>query len=250
VRPSVEEAAGVRELADRTAALDQLMQVLPSMLGADEPPEYLVVFQNLAEARPTGGIVRAWALVDIAEGRPTLADDGANDDLALSQNVNLSPHFPQAAQLLSDLWVAQDRAAPDGVVSLDPAAFAALLQGRGRVDVAGGPSVTSDTLVDVVLRQVYEIYGEDQEEARTAYLSRLTGAVFGRVLDDVLAPGQLFARPGGCCHPAASPAVEPEARRAERLREPPSGRRSAGRDTEQRWRVCHERRRLEAGLLP
>lgn len=205
LRQPVQEAReGLAQLSERTGLLAQAMDVLPAALGADDPREYLVVFQNLAEARPTGGIAGAWALVEFDDGRPTLSATGANDDLerlsrpvrnlgpevqalygpdlALSQNVNLSPHFPQAALLLSDLWREQGREAPDGVVSLDPTALAALMEGAGPVDVAGGPSLTSDNLVKVLLEDVYAIFdGENSERLR--YLSRSTGAVFAQAME-------------------------------------------------------------------
>jgi hypothetical protein len=212
-RHRVEEATeDLRDLADRAALLDLALGVLPGALGADGPREYLIGFQNLAEARPTGGIVGAWALVQMADGRPVLAETGANDDLeelrgpvrdlgpeaaalygqqlAPSPNLNLSPHVPQAGVLLSDLWVSQGRPAPDAVVFLDPVGLATMLGPEASVEVPGGPPITEENLVKVLLRDVYRTY-DGHTRGRTEYLSRVTGAVFERVLDDglLLGPG-------------------------------------------------------------
>ena len=205
LRDAVRQArAGTAELADRARDVDSALSVLPAALGSEGPRSYLVAFQNPAELRPTGGIIGTWALVTVDDGRTQLQETGSNDDLealrgpvrdlgpeyaalypaedvAFSQNVNLSPHFPSAGLLLSDLWVALGRPAPDGVVALDPQGMAPLLRGAGEVAVPGGPSVTADTVVDVILRQAYEAFADDNA-ARKEYLSTLVGTAFADAL--------------------------------------------------------------------
>lgn len=216
VREPFEKAtAGVVELSDRTAIVDQALRVLPGALGAEGPREYLVAFQNLAEARPTGGIVGAWALIEMADGRPVLKDTGVNDDLETlrgpvrdlgpeasalygqklgpPQNVNLSPHFPQAALLLSDLWAAQRREVPDAVLALDPVGLATMLRPDATVEVPGGPALTGDNLVEVLLNDVYRIF-DNRNRARAQYMSRVTGQVFQQTLDDGLLQGSTLRR--------------------------------------------------------
>src|SRR6202012_4546893 len=48
-------------------------RLLPSMLGADGPRNYLLLFQNTAELRATGGVPGALALLHTDGGRVTLA---------------------------------------------------------------------------------------------------------------------------------------------------------------------------------
>ncbi|PWJ56057.1 Protein of unknown function [Quadrisphaera granulorum] len=195
---------GVAELSGGLSRAQALLTALPVVLGGDGPRTYLVAFQNTAELRPTGGIIGTWALLDVNDGRLSLSDAGSNDDLerlsgpvrdlgpeyralypaeqvSYSQNVGLSPHFPYAAQLLVDLWTAQGRPAPDGVIAVDPAGLAPLLRGAGTVEVPDGPSVTADTVSDVVLRQAYEVFGDDNA-ARKNYLTALVGSAFSRGL--------------------------------------------------------------------
>nr|WP_255479902.1 DUF4012 domain-containing protein [Quadrisphaera sp. RL12-1S] len=196
---------GVDQLADGLTRTEALLGALPRVLGSDRPRTYLVGFQNTAELRPTGGIIGTWALLDVTDGRFRLSDAGSNaDDLerltgpvrdfgaeysalypaqqsSYSQNVGLSPHFPYAAQLLTDLWTAQGRPAPDGVIVLDPSGLAPLLRGAGAVEVPGGPPVTADDVVDVVLRQAYDRFDGDNT-GRKAYLTALVGAAFERGL--------------------------------------------------------------------
>jgi len=196
---------GVRALAARASGASAGLSVMPAALGAEGPRSYLVVFQNPAEVRPTGGIVGTWAMVTAEDGRTRLDATGSNDDLerlagravrdlgpeyaalyppeqvAYSQNVNLSPHFPDAGLLLSDLWVGQGRPAPDGVIAVDPQGMAPLLEGAGEVAVPGGPSVSADTVVDVILRVAYEDFAGDNT-GRSTYLSTLVGTAFAQAL--------------------------------------------------------------------
>ncbi len=56
------EAAGLTGTASRT------VQLLPAMLGADSQRRYLLMFQNNAEVRATGGIPGAVAVVTADRG--------------------------------------------------------------------------------------------------------------------------------------------------------------------------------------
>ena len=52
-------------------------RLLPPMLGADGPRNYLVAFQNLAEPRATGGIFGSCALIRTDRGTISIVDHGA-----------------------------------------------------------------------------------------------------------------------------------------------------------------------------
>ncbi|GAB3592706.1 hypothetical protein GCM10027446_13800 [Angustibacter peucedani] len=196
LRSQVDELAAQAALASRTAAR------LPGLLGADGVRRYLLVDQNLAEARPTGGIFGAYAVLRADDGRLALEAAGVNDelgeldpsdldvdaqarrlygaDLALSQNFNLSPNFPQAARLAAQLWQRKHDSV-QGVLAVDPVLVQSLLSVTGPVDVSGGPRLTAKNAADVLMRQVYSTLGGNTSE-RNAYLVRSTGAVFKALL--------------------------------------------------------------------
>ena len=212
-KPAERLQRDLTNLREQTRFLSDTLTVLPPALGHDGRQEYLLAFQNLAEARPTGGVIGAWALLAADRGQLELVATGANDDLRglsvpvrdlgpeidqlygqdveLSQNVNLSPHFPHAAMLLSDLWQAQGREAPDGVIAVDPVALSELLRVTGPLDVAEGPRVDAETVVDVVQAQVYAEFA-GQDELRRDYLSRLTATVFGAAVQTGIADPAIF----------------------------------------------------------
>ncbi len=190
---------GLVELDEQVSGADAAMAAAVPALGADGPRTYLLAAQNLAEARPTGGLIGSWALLTVDQGRIALADVGVNDDLAsltgklpdlpddvealygqdlaLSQNINLSPDFPLAASLLVDLWTAQGRPAPDGVVGMDPVALARVLGATGPVQPPTGPELDRKNLVRIVQQEVYRTY-DGRTRERQAYLGTVTGAVF------------------------------------------------------------------------
>lgn len=108
--------------------LDTLLKVSPALIGVDQPKKYLIAFQNSAEARGTGGILGAYAIVESNKGSLKVIETGSNEPLygsslekipidvpdeyrrlygenpAILQNSNLSPHFPYGAEIWLALW--------------------------------------------------------------------------------------------------------------------------------------------------
>ncbi len=220
LREPVEEARdGLAELADRSHDVSGLVQHLPGFLGADGPRQYLLVLQNPAEARPTGGIVGTFALVRAEGGQLTLVETVGNDallqldragldavpeavalfgeQLSHVANLTMSPDFPQAAQLLSHLWQQSGQPAPDGVIALDPVALQQVLGVTGAVAVPGGPEVNADNAVDLLMHNAYDLLG-GLSDARDDYLKNVVGAVFTAATQpgtDLWGLGQALALP-------------------------------------------------------
>ena len=53
----------------------------PILAGADKPRKYLISFQNSAEARGTGGILGAYALIELDKGNLKVLQTGSNASL-------------------------------------------------------------------------------------------------------------------------------------------------------------------------
>ena len=133
----------------------QLVKVAPSVMGSQSPKKYLLVFQNSAESRGTGGIIGAYAEIQVYRGAVTVLRQGSNvglkslneipiampdeynnlwgSDPAIWQNSNKSPHFPYAAEIYSALWERQFNEKLDGVFATDPEALSYLLNAIGPV---------------------------------------------------------------------------------------------------------------------
>jgi hypothetical protein len=80
--------------------------VVLELLGSRQDRQYLVMFQNNRELRPTGGFIGSFALVDVSRGevRKVLVDTIYNPDGQLKDF--LIPPVP--LQKITDRWFARD----------------------------------------------------------------------------------------------------------------------------------------------
>ncbi len=69
-----------------------LIKALPSLLGASKPEQYLVIFQNDKELRPTGGFITAYAIIDIDQGAIQL--EKSDDIYNLDDSISDKPPAP------------------------------------------------------------------------------------------------------------------------------------------------------------
>lgn len=207
-----------RELASRVSQAaavlktsDTALQVMPSMLGGDGPRNYLLVFQNNAEIRATGGLPGAVSLVTARDGKvrmsrqvaagsfgetakpvlPLTAAELAIYDRQLGTyflDANLTPDFPRTADLMRARWEQEYPEHLDGVISLDPVALSYILKAMGPVQV-GDLSLTSENAVDLLLHEVYLRYPSPL--AQDAWFRQVARAVFDRVSSGVQSPQDL-----------------------------------------------------------
>jgi hypothetical protein len=163
----------------------------PNFLGFDRPKTYMLVFQNPAEARGTGGIIGAYAIVAINRGGFKVERVGSNvdlkqmntmpidissdffftygDDPAIWQNSNMSPHFPYGARIWSALWKNQTGVELDGVLVVDPFVLKAILSVTGQLKISDGTVITSKNVVPETLSNVYERF-DGRNTERKNYL--------------------------------------------------------------------------------
>lgn len=167
-------------------------QVIANMLSKEVPQTWFIALQNGGEARGTGGLVGAYAVLDVTDGKATVVKSGTNADLtALGDSsglppstlqlwgperlthyygVNLSPHYPFAGQLLSSLWHNQSGTAPDAVLAFDQHSAAALLAATGPITV-DGITVTPDDALHFLTVGVYERFPDPAE--KDAFVAKL-----------------------------------------------------------------------------
>lgn len=180
-----EELNGVTKTLDSAADAAHLA---PQMLGSRGPRNYLLIIQNNAEARASGGIPGALAEVSLDSGKMTLgAQDSAGGLGVMSpvipvdlqqtqiytgrlgkfmQDVNLTPDFPTAASTAQSMWERKTGKRVDGVISVDPIALSYILQATGPVTltnpnlalIAAGQlplELTGQNVVQTLLSDVY-----------------------------------------------------------------------------------------------
>lgn len=214
-REKYRELAGdVSDAARSLRAADTALTVMPAMLGADGPRKYLMVFQNNAEIRATGGLPGAVSLVSADDGRirmtrqvagnsfgrratPVLPLTEAEEKLYGHQlgtyflDANFTPDFPRTADLMRARWeeVYGDRLS--GVLSLDPVALSYLLEATGPIDV-GEVTLTTDNAADELLHEVYLRYPSPTDQ--DAFFRDVARSLFDRVSSGSgAAPRQLIS---------------------------------------------------------
>lgn len=64
--------------AESLSQFQPIVKLLPDLLGNPEPKKYLIMFQNDAELRPTGGFLTAYATMSILKGKIT---SGVSEDI-------------------------------------------------------------------------------------------------------------------------------------------------------------------------
>lgn len=209
---AVDELAGqLVEVRSATATAARAVDLLPPMLGADGPRDYLVLVQNNAEPRAAGGIAGsvlhlraeggAVELVEVRAGKDLGGYDESVLDLAGPEkalfgddlgrfmvNATSTPDFPRTAQLARANWADRTGTQVDGVLAVDPVALQGLLEATGPVtftDPAGAEvRITGDDAAAFLLDGVYRRY--EEPAVQDVVLAGAADAVFRALtsLDD------------------------------------------------------------------
>ncbi|MFI1654284.1 DUF4012 domain-containing protein [Streptomyces sp. NPDC020472] len=189
-------------------------RLVPSMLGAHGPRRYFLAFQNTAEARGTGGLPGAFAVLRADRGRLSFERFGNNTELdglrvdvdlgaefadrygnnepgSAWANSNMSPHFPYAARLWAAYWRARTGQALDGAIAIDPGTLGLLLRVTGPAVLPDGTELTSDNAMDLTERTSYARYADTA--ARKAFFVEAARAAAGRLMSAVDDPKLLTA---------------------------------------------------------
>lgn len=193
------------EAGDTVDALDRALQLAPLMLGAEQPRNTLLLFQNNAELRSTGGIAGALALVRTEGGGFTLTKQADSSDFpkfdqpvlelpietralygdntaSYIQDVNFTPQFPLAAAIAREMWQRRFGDRIDSVIALDPVVLSHLLVATGPIQLPSGDELSSENAVQLLLRDVYVRY-EDPEQ-QDAFFAEAAAAVVQAISGD------------------------------------------------------------------
>ncbi|HTF09006.1 MAG TPA: DUF4012 domain-containing protein, partial [Asanoa sp.] len=208
--------AGVDKLASLTGAAAKGARLIPVMLGTTRPRTYLMIFQNPAEIRASGGMPGAFAVIRADRGAITMVGQGsAAADLqafdasvlpldpamralygdrlgTFPANVNLTPHFPTSAALIREMYRRRSGTTVDGVLSVDPLALSYLLEATGPLPMPTGPALKADTVVEQLLVDSYaDITGTALADVRAKdqYLATAARTVFEALTHGISRPG-------------------------------------------------------------
>jgi hypothetical protein len=185
-------------------AADELSAALPSFLGGDGPRRYFLGAQHSAELRGTGGVLGAYAILTVEDGRIRLGafdevgripTEGTSEipppspeyaglypdtwtDWAL---VNSTPDFPTAATAMERLYETGTGTRLDGIILADPAAFSQMLAVTGPTKVPGtGVTVDAGSVVPFITNEVYASLKSPEQRSRV--FADMAEQVFRRYL--------------------------------------------------------------------
>lgn len=181
VGPVADARDEVADVLDRVApvvgGVDRAVRLLPRFLGADGPRTYLLVLQNNAEVRSTGGFPGSTFLLRTEDGVVTLGDSYAgnkyphldqpvlplrDDEQALFPprvgtwfvDAPKIPDFPRTAQLLAAHAEERTGRPLDGVLATDPVTLSFLMAATGPLDI-DGVRLDSGNVVEELLVGTY-----------------------------------------------------------------------------------------------
>lgn len=148
-----------------------VIKVAPWLLGVDEPRNYLIIFQNDAELRPTGGFMTAYAILNVDKGKitPVLSEDiydldarfpskerapqafidylplpYAKDQHWRLRDMNSSPDFKVSMEKFVENFKRASSQKFDGVIAVDTQLLVRLLSAIGRIGVPGWGNFSAD----------------------------------------------------------------------------------------------------------
>jgi hypothetical protein len=200
--------------AQSLSQFQPIIKLLPDLLGNPDPKKYLIMFQNDAELRPTGGFLTAYATMKITKGKiePGISEDIYTLDAGFKRKVpapepilkylplvynwnlrdmNLSPDFKDSMDTFTG-YMKESSAAPefDALIAIDTEVPVRILKVLGPIGVPGfGGKFTADIdprcdcpqviyeLENIITRPTYEI-----REGRKSILGPLMNSMLANMM--------------------------------------------------------------------
>lgn len=206
VRSLMEKVTGPMTTAKSALSnINEIAPLLPQMLGDGGTRTYLLMAQQNAELRSTGGLAGSLGPLYVENGKisvgefiPGAVDLGGEANLygevtaeedALFTNrmairitdTNFNPDFPRVAHFAKGLYEAGTGQKVDGVIAIDPVFLQYLLALAGGVDVAG-INVNGDNAAALMLHDAYNMLSVEQTDQ---FFSGVAGLAFKQIMGNL-----------------------------------------------------------------
>jgi hypothetical protein len=182
---------------------NSLLPQLPTIMGQGGAKNYLLLVQNNAEARGTGGIPASIVLLRIENGKMEIVQQASSSDFSneraepvipldpevvklyddkigrWSQDMTSTPDFTLSADLAREWWSQRFKMDVDGVMSIDPVTLSYILSATGPITLETGDKLTSTDAVQILLSDVYARY--PRNDAQDAFFASAAVKVFDAV---------------------------------------------------------------------
>ena len=200
--------SGLKSVDKMLNEYDELINLLPQLLGENGERTYLVAIYNPAELRSGGGMVGNIAPVTADHGKVTIGDFIATTDITYGtqpydaenvkeaavfgdqvwkypQTTTVNPNFQRAAVTLKNMWLAQpgnENQEIAGVFALDPVFLQSLIGVTGSVKLSDGKVLDGTNTVKFFLNELYvdhPIYKEQNAYTNKASKTIMTHVFSG-----------------------------------------------------------------------
>lgn len=220
--PLTEARGELTGLSKELNSASSAATLAPAMLGAESPRRYLLLMQNNAESRATGGIPGALAVLSVDKGSlkleeqtsatalgafvPPIAIDAEQQSIytprvgRFMQDVNLTPDFATTASTALAMWEKSKGERLDGVLSLDPVALSFILEATGPVKITDPivqqigsdlpEELTGKNVVQTLLSDAYSKI--EEPKLQDVYFAGTAKEIFGALSSGKTDPKKLM----------------------------------------------------------
>lgn len=217
-----EKIKEMKQLIDLTDQLltqaKPMVKQLPTLVGVNGSKKYLVLFQNDAELRPTGGFITAYAVFRIEKGKIHLetSDDIYKLDDTLTRQVappdpisrylnvygwrmrdaNFSPDFSSSMKIFEDLYASSSaKQNIDGIMALDTHVLVALMEVLGPINTYGTDFTTQKVPQCDCPMVIYELekYADEPKNYERGSRKDIIGVLLQTLMQKTMAaPRQIY----------------------------------------------------------
>ena len=206
VKSLMEKVTGPMATAKSALAnINEMAPLLPQMLGDGGTRTYLLMAQQNAELRSTGGLPGSIGPLVVENGKISVGEFAAgNTNFSAEANMygevtaeedalftnrmairitdtNFNPDFPRVAHFAKGLYEAGTGQKVDGVIAIDPVFLQYLLALAGGVDVAG-TNVNGDNAAALMLHDAYNMLSVEQTDQ---FFSGVAGLAFKQIMGNL-----------------------------------------------------------------
>jgi hypothetical protein len=206
----------------------EAIKLAPALLGAEGKRVYFIAFTTPSELRGIGGFMGNWAELTIDNGHISMSDFGRTQDLEnrgdpttktvtgptefldrygrfnfntgpggtassdVWHSITVSPHFPDVANVITQLYPQSGGRHLDGVFAMDVEVLAALMQFTDPIPIDNyGTLISSENAVEFLLRGQYNI---NQNNQRIDLLETIAKTTFEQLLNGALPSPERLAK--------------------------------------------------------
>lgn len=204
---------GFATLNGAVDAAEKVAPVLPQMLGANgQTRHYLVLAMSNVEIRACGGFPGSRGVMSVTDGKLELGDfvkvdmmkeplsplpitdeeanlfttgwglTGFNTLGYTMGDVTMTPDYPRAAQLASDMQKAIVGDDIDGVFAVDPVFLQYMLGVVGGTQLPDGTVVDGSNAAKVLLHDIYWNYPVEEQDS---IFAAVAGSAFNKIVDEL-----------------------------------------------------------------